>query len=169
MKTTRQPFRFQLVLAALALLATAHAAEPPGVERGVRLAMKTDQLEPTSTFEIQFDEPVATPEAVGQEAASTPIELHPAVTGTFRWLTERSGVFTPAEALPLGVTFRITLARGLVNASGQPVSAELARRHAQAECERPPATQADRSLWVKRAQVTAAPAASAAQRGWTAC
>ena len=96
-------------------------------EKGAQLILKSDELTATTTFEIRFDEPVATGAEVGREAKEPPLVFHPAAKGVFVWLSQRSGVFTPSEAMPLGMTYRITLRPGFADADGKPLKAELSR------------------------------------------
>ena len=103
------------ILAALASLALATASAE---EKTVQLVLSTRQLEPTTTFEIRFSEPIASPEALGKPADPPPLVIAPAVKGRFLWLSARSGVFTPSEPLPLSTTFKLSLRSGLKNAAG---------------------------------------------------
>jgi len=77
-----------------------------------------------STFEVRFSAPMVPSDAVGKPAAS-PLVVRPALPGTFTWLGERSGVFTPTEPMTLNTTYQITLESSLAKADGQPLEATL--------------------------------------------
>ncbi len=103
------------ILAAVAALAftTARAGE-----KSAQLVLSTRQLEPTTTFEIRFSEPIVGQAALGKPADPPPLIIAPAVKGRFLWLSARSGVFTPTEPLPLSTTFKLALRSDLKNAAG---------------------------------------------------
>ncbi|MEA3210076.1 MAG: alpha-2-macroglobulin [Chthoniobacter sp.] len=103
------------------LFAAAALADPPA-----QLVLSSEKVEPTTTFEIRFTEPMVEGGLVGKPAEPAPVQIVPAVKGKFVWLSTRSGVFTPEEPLPLSTTFRFTLRSGLKNIGGQPVAGELA-------------------------------------------
>src|ERR1700754_925199 len=71
-----------------------------------------DPLTSRSSFEIRFSEPMVSEHAVGKTAES-PFVIRPKVPGQFVWASQRSGVFTPTQALPLNTTFQFTLAPDL--------------------------------------------------------
>ena len=102
-------------------------AGEPDIEQGVHLILSTKQIEPTTTFEVRFDEPVAAFEQVGLEAKEPPLVLAPALAGKFTWLSQRSGVFVPDEPTALETNYRITLRPGLRKADGTPLAAKLLR------------------------------------------
>lgn len=66
------------------------------------------ELQPTTTLEFRFPDPVVKPDELGPAAAS-PVVFEPQLPGTFTWLSTRSGVFSPRGPLPLGGTWRVTL------------------------------------------------------------
>jgi len=111
---------------ALALVAASGCRPGGEVSQGVQLVLATPKLEAGSTLELRFDRPVAPPGQVGQVCAS-PLRIEPGVTGQYRWLSRRSGVFTPLEPFRLGTAYRITLREGLRDAEGRPLTARLDR------------------------------------------
>jgi alpha-2-macroglobulin len=90
-------------------------------DKEVELLTDAEFLQPTSTFEFRFGTPVATREGVGTVAGSPPITIQPALPGTFTWLSQRSGVFVPAAAPPLGAGFVVTIRPDFRDLSGKPV------------------------------------------------
>jgi uncharacterized protein YfaS (alpha-2-macroglobulin family) len=109
--------RVPSLLASLAL-SLGLTASAVAAEKSVQLVLSTAQLDPTTTFEFRFPEPMVDGATVGQPAEPPPVVITPAVRGKFVWLSPRSGVFTPEEALPLGATVRFALREGLKNAGG---------------------------------------------------
>ncbi len=100
---------------------------PAPIEEGVRLILATEKPEPTTTFELRFDSPVASPDQVGEPTAESPLRIEPPLKGTWTWLSTRSGVFVPEE--PLGMARRYTLSLGpLQSPDGAPVAARLTRQ-----------------------------------------
>ena len=95
---------------------------------GVHLMLSADTLEPTSTFEVRFDELMVGDDAVGLPAVDSPLRIQPALAGQFVWLSQRSGVFTPAVPPELGRTYRFSLRPGLTAGSGKPLKARLSRQ-----------------------------------------
>lgn len=103
------------------VLFVAHAlAETPA-----QLILNSEKVEPTTTFEVRFNEPMVDGTAVGKKADVSPVEIVPPVKGNFVWLSTRSGVFTPEEALPLSTTFRFHLKPKLKNAGGETITGDL--------------------------------------------
>ncbi len=92
---------------------------------GVQLVLNPDTLEPTTTFELRFDQPVVRPDCVGQSATLSPLVITPALRGQFVWLSQRSGVFTPAEPAALDMEYRFQVRAGLTQADGRPLAARL--------------------------------------------
>jgi len=62
---------------------------------------------------------------IGAANAPSPLLFDPPLKGQFVWLSTRSGSFAPAEVLPLGLTYRISLQKELKDAAGHEVKAEL--------------------------------------------
>ena len=113
----------KLRLALTTLLATASLAFAEG--KLVQLILSSRKLDPTTTFEVRFPEAMVAADRIGQQADSPPVAFRPAVKGHFTWLSERSGVFAPDEALPLSTTFQFGLAPGVLKADGSPLVAEF--------------------------------------------
>jgi uncharacterized protein YfaS (alpha-2-macroglobulin family) len=105
--------------AVVSLAVSAMAGNSP-----VRLIVD-ENIAPASTFELRFDDAMVSPDKVGTTADQPPIVFHPALKGTFVWLSQRSGSFKPGEPLSLATTYTVTLASGLKKADGRPLSATL--------------------------------------------
>ncbi len=103
-------------------------SRPITVQQNVRLMLDSDWLEPTTTFELRFDEAMVPEGHTGLPAADSPLVIRPALPGQFAWLSQRSGVYTPTEPPRLGQTYELALRYGLTNAAGQTASARLLRR-----------------------------------------
>src|SRR5579862_2241635 len=114
-------------IASLIILVREGRPAEPAVSQstGVHLVLGTKEVESSSTFEIRFDDPIVSSEKVGQKAAPSPLVINPAVKGSFTWLSQRSGVFTPDEPLPLSTTLRLSLLPGLQKPDGSRATAEL--------------------------------------------
>jgi len=110
------------------VLAWLPACAPEGeTSRGVQLVLNTDALQPATTFELRFDQPVVTAGEIGQSNAVSPLLITPKLLGSFTWLSQRSGVFTPAEPTRLATAYRCTLRAGLRAPDGSPLAAQLRR------------------------------------------
>lgn len=110
---------------ALAMLA---ACAPKGeTSRGVQLVLNTEALQPSTSFELRFDEPVIAVSEIGKSNALSPLLITPRFQGRFTWLSLRSGVFTPVEATRLATTCCFTVRRGLKSPDGHPLDARLRR------------------------------------------
>src|SRR3954468_2642761 len=116
----------RIVLCALALLLVFAACAPPR-DKGVQLLLSSEELQPTTTFEVRFDVPVVSASQAGLAATNSPLVFTPALSGKFVWLSQRSGVFTPAEPLRLATTYHLGLARGLRGQNQEPIRASLNR------------------------------------------
>ncbi len=113
------------LLVAAAALET-RSARP--IAEGVQLRLSTEEIEPTTTFELRFDEPVAAASDAGLPARESPLAIEPPLSGQFVWLSSRSGAFTPTEPPRLDQEYQFRLRRGLRGAGGEPVSARLDQR-----------------------------------------
>ncbi len=91
-------------------------------KNNVRLVVERS-IQPTTTFELRFDDAMIPPEQVGQTAARSPVVFRPALRGSFVWLSQRSGTFKPEEPLALSTTYFLALAPGLKKANGLPLDA----------------------------------------------
>jgi uncharacterized protein YfaS (alpha-2-macroglobulin family) len=97
------------------------------VEQGARLVLNSEQVEPTTTFELRCDEPLVAFDQIGSVATEPPLVIAPALPGTFTWLSQRSGVFMPTEPPMLGTNYQVTLRPGLKNAKGALLAGTLKR------------------------------------------
>ena len=98
--------------AGVALLSLVTCSSQRDFSEGVQLILNTEGLEPTTTFELRFDQIVAAPQEVGQRATNSPLIISPHIAGNFVWLSQRSGLFTPSEPAGLGETYRFSLRPG---------------------------------------------------------
>src|SRR5438552_8102772 len=67
----------------------AKAPEPPGVE----LIVDGPVLQPATSLEFRFAQPMVSRDDVGLPVKEPPITIAPAVPGNFTWLSSRSGAF----------------------------------------------------------------------------
>ncbi len=104
-------------------LATLFTIAAVAAEKPVELILNSKKIDPTTTFEVRFAEPMVPPDHIGKTADAPPVVFRPAVKAHFVWLSERSGVLTPDEALPLSTTLQFSLAPGLTKADGKPLDA----------------------------------------------
>lgn len=99
---------------------------PPSVAEGAVLVLNSKNLDPITTLEVRFDEP-----AIGAlDNPSTvkplnPLVISPKIKGSFKWLSQRNGIFTPTAPWALGTTYHVSLKSGLKNADGKPMNAKL--------------------------------------------
>jgi len=112
-------------LATIVCLLVQSALAAPSVE----VITDTEELQPASTLELRFAQPMIATDEVGvsKDIKNSPLVITPGVQGVFTWLSRRSGVFTPKESWPLGGNFTVTLRGGLVDAE----SKELPRNFMQ--------------------------------------
>jgi uncharacterized protein YfaS (alpha-2-macroglobulin family) len=85
---------------------------------GIHLVVESP-IQPTSTFEVRFEEPMVAAGGIGKAAESPVIIFRPEVKGSFVWLSQRSGTFKPEAPLALSTNYRVNLAPGLKAADGQ--------------------------------------------------
>lgn len=102
----------------------------PNVSHGAQLFLNTPEIEPTTTFEVRFDDAMVEADDVGSEAPASPLVITPSLPGKFIWLTRRSGVFTPTQSPTLATTYHFSLRAGLKTAAGEPLRARLQQRYA---------------------------------------
>jgi uncharacterized protein YfaS (alpha-2-macroglobulin family) len=107
---------FFVALSPFTIVSVAAAAE-----KDVELVTDAEFLQPTSTFEFRFASPVVTRDEVGTVANQPPITFEPALTGTFTWLSQRSGVFVPKSAPPLGTQLLVTVRPDFRDLNGNPI------------------------------------------------
>ena len=111
---------------ALAALAAAAFLIPPAFAGSSPVRLVGGQkIEPTSTFELRFEDAMIPPEKIGKAADQPPVVFRPALKGSFVWLSQRSGSFQPEEPLSLSTTYLVTLAPGLKKADGEPLVADF--------------------------------------------
>ena len=77
------------------------------------------------TFELRFDNIMASPGEVGVATTNSPLVITPSIPGVFTWLSQRSGVFTPAELLAMDTRYELTLRPRLEQPNGQPANVKL--------------------------------------------
>ncbi len=111
----KNPFAALCFVLAIMLIPEAAAAPP------VEMITDTKGLQPASTLEFRFAQPMIATEEVGISVAldAAPIVIAPPVSGSFTWLSRSSGVLAPDRAWPLGETFSIALRDGLADADGK--------------------------------------------------
>jgi hypothetical protein len=109
---------FLAAFAASAMMATSALAGT------VRLVCE-QTLQPTSTFELRFEDAIVPADAVGKPAETPPLVIEPAIKGTFVWLSQRSGSFKPEEPYALNTSYTVTLAPGLKRVDGHAIEADL--------------------------------------------
>ncbi len=79
-------------------------------------------LPPTAAFELRFASPMVAADQVGKEAADSPLVFTPELPGSFRWTSQRGGVYTLSDPPPLGATYQAALRHDLKSADGQPIA-----------------------------------------------
>jgi hypothetical protein len=72
-----------LFFLAISCFTTASAAV--AAEKDVQLLTDAEFLQPTSTFEFRFATPVVNRDEVGTVAGTLPINIEPAISGSFTW------------------------------------------------------------------------------------
>jgi len=100
------------LLVAAALAAIFFATTVGAAESEVAMIPASGELQPSTTLEFRFPDPVVKPDEIGP-AEQSPIVFQPDLPGNFTWLSTRSGVFSPRGPLPLGTTWRVTLREGI--------------------------------------------------------
>ena len=104
----------------LALGLSLGAAEP-----AVQLLLPSRQLELRSTFEVRFAAEMVAAGQVGKQSDVSPLVFEPPIEGRFVWLSTRSGSFAPAQPLPLGTKFKISLLPSLKDRAGNLLKTKL--------------------------------------------
>ncbi len=120
---------FAVLAVALLLFVVLRTARVPGSDQadGAQLLLSTTTLQAGSTFEVRFDADVAAAEELDRPGVREPLEVEPSLRGEWVWLSRRSGVFTPREAMELGTRYTFQLRSGLRAADGKSVTARLRR------------------------------------------
>ena len=105
-----------LIAVGLFLRFEAVAAPPADVEL---INDSGELLQPSSTLEFRFARPIVDRDQISGAAAQSPIVFQPDLPGRFTWLSRRSGVYVSENAPPLGVSYQVTIRRGLKAADGK--------------------------------------------------
>ena len=100
------------------------------VAKGASPAQQAEILVPkeplggSTALEVRFPSPMIGAGQVGQEVdIANILEIKPALAGTFRWQSTRSGTLQTQGLLPLGMAWKIGLKMGLKTAGGAAVAA----------------------------------------------
>ena len=118
--------KLRFLFAAFAAFAAATLLASPALAGTSNVHLVTaKQLEPTSTFELRFDDAMIPPDKVGTTAETPPVLFRPAVKGSFTWLSQRSGTFKPEEPLALSTRYLVTLTPGVTKADGEPLETDF--------------------------------------------
>jgi alpha-2-macroglobulin len=107
------------------LIACAVVPSVLAADKDVELLTDAQFLQPTSTLELRFANPVATKDDVGTMPAVSPLEIKPALAGSFTWLSQRSGVFVPSAPPPLGREYLLTVRPGFQDLNGRTVGQDF--------------------------------------------
>ncbi len=94
---------------------------------GVQLRLTTREIDPTTRFEVVFDEPMVEADRIGSAGESSPLRVDPPIEGEFVWRSRRVGVFQPTDPLALDTTYRFQLRPSLRRADGRQWSERLRR------------------------------------------
>ena len=119
------------VLAGPAGAAPAASAKPPAAAvkasaaaEQAEIILPKEPLGGATALEVRFPSPMVGPGQVGQEVdIAGVLDIKPALAGTFRWQSTRSGTLQTEGVLPLGTAWKMTLRKGLKSAGGAPVEA----------------------------------------------
>ena len=104
--------------AAAAAKATAPAADQ------AEIVVPKEPLGGATALEVRFPSPMIGAGQVGQQVEiASVLEIKPALAGTFRWQSTRSGMLQTEGVLPLGTAWKISLKKGLKSAGGAAVEA----------------------------------------------
>ncbi len=107
------------------LVACAMVPAALAADKDVELLTDAEFLQPTSTLEFRFASAVAAKDDVGTVPAVAPIEITPALAGTFTWLSQRSGVFVPSSPPRLGTEFVVSVRSGFQDLNGHPIGQDF--------------------------------------------
>src|SRR5438132_3876829 len=83
--------------------------QPADQSQGVEFVLSSSSPTPGMTFELRFDDVMASPGEIGVATTNSPMVITPSIPGVFTWLSQRSGVFTPAEPLAMDTRYELTL------------------------------------------------------------
>jgi len=121
----RTAFQVGVSILVLLVLLLAGCRLGSDVSEHVELVSNFDSLGPAATFELRFDQPMVRAGQMGTPTTNSPLVITPSVPGSFTWLSQRSGTFTPAEPLALGTRYQLALAPGLRTTDGKPAKARM--------------------------------------------
>ena len=94
---------------------------------GVQLRLTTREMDPTTRFEVVFEEPMVGVDQIGAAGESSPLRVDPPIEGEFVWRSRRVGMFQPTVPLGLDTTYRFQLRPGVRTADGRTLSERLRR------------------------------------------
>lgn len=103
-----------------ALLGLLLASFAPAAE----LIVEPKVLNPKSTVELRFDQPVIAKDHVGATDTDGPLVITPAVAGEFKWTSTRSGQFRFTALPAMGTKYTFALRGGLKDAEGKAIAAD---------------------------------------------
>src|SRR5689334_13704204 len=81
-----------LVLCLFGVAALAGCRQNPHRADGVEVVLGSESPTPGMTFELRFDCSMVKGSQVGLAATNSPLVISPPVSGTYTWLSARSGV-----------------------------------------------------------------------------
>ena len=88
---------------------------------------KGEVMTPSAAFELRCADPMVGAERVGSVEPESPIVLAPPLPGSFRWTSQRGGVFTLSAPPALGTVYHVSVRPGLFKANGEPLGADEVR------------------------------------------
>ena len=111
----------------------AAAGGVPGVGQGQKASAPLEasieispiRLAPQSTIEVVFPTSMVKPEAVGKEAAESPVVAEPVLAGVFEWTSSRSGHLRLTQVPRFGQKYTFRLRPGLTDLEGRALSTEV--------------------------------------------
>ncbi len=103
-----------------ALMGFLFASLAPAAE----LVIEPKILNPKSTVELRFDQPMIAKDRVGSVDPAPPLAITPAVVGEFRWTSTRSGQFLFTQPIAMGTKYVFALREGLKDAAGKAIAAD---------------------------------------------
>ena len=109
---------------ATAVKAPAAAGKSLTAVEQAEIIVPKEPLGGPAALEVRFPSPMIGSGQVGQEVEIAGVlDIKPALAGTFRWQSTRSGTLQTEGVLPLGTAWRISLKKGLKSAGGAGVEA----------------------------------------------
>lgn len=102
------------------------AAAPPVGPKEITLEAEIDiqppELAPDSSIEIRFPTAMISKDSVGTVAATSPLEVTPALSGEFKWTSTRSGLYRLTQPPQFNATYHFRLRNGLKDLEGKSLS-----------------------------------------------